>query len=173
MEEIENENYMDDGDYIQYYNDNNSELDIKPCNCDCRFMMRWLERQNDDIINYGYFYKSLLHSIIISLYKNLKNDIIIDVLKEISEKEKENYCKYPKHSKLILMNYIDIKYQNQVGKKKYMNDLLNQYMSYFNANVLFNAYNNCDCCEKHMRNRPLRLKKPDINIDELNMKLKS
>ena len=139
------------------------------CKCKCRHSIRFLKRQNERNENFTIHYMYNINSIIISLFNKLDNDIILQILLQYYKIKKPEWH-YPINRKMVLIDNIIAKYENGDGLYE---RVLNENITYENAELLFGLYMNCDCCQRHQTNRPECLKKPKINIELLFNRLDS
>ena len=133
------------------------------CRCKCRQTLRDLKNQNIRNENFTTYYMYNIISIIITLFNKLDNDIILEILLKYYKIGKPEWH-YPINRKMILIDNIISKYEK--GNSLYER-VLNENITYENAELLFRLYMNCDCCQRHLTNRPECLKKPKINIELL------
>ena len=157
-------------DNFYYDADNNPWLNTQhKCLCGCRHIMRILELQNStNLLVYENIIKNI-QSIIITLYYTIDNDIIYKIITTFVFKCNLNGYIYPIEKKLVTFDTINAEWNN--CKNKYNNNhniLVNSFLTYENAELLFSMYKNCSCCEKHLLKRPTDLKNCDIYIKFLN-----
>ena len=138
---------------------------ISICRCKCRHAMRFLKRQNESNEISTNKYIHYINSIIISLFSKLDIDIILGLIK-MYYKMGEPLLHYPINKKKVLIDNVIEKYRKRTNNISFC-QILNEYITYENAEILFELYNNCECCSRHQVNKPEFLKKPKINIELL------